>query len=248
VAQRISGGCPRPLVALGEALERQGKLRTAARVYGSIIDLFPSRADLRRFAGNRLERLGELGRRLAIDTYRHAVEQRPDHPNSHRLYAYALLRGGQPEAAFDAIVAGRAREYPSERFAAIHRILREDVGLILSAWIASASEREAEIRKRANAAGATIPTEPSTRFVVSWETDANDVDFHVHDNRGGHAFYSAPALPSGGSLYADVTTGLRSGVLHDRRRTRSVPVSPRSALLLPGPDGLRHGDAADRPA
>ena len=40
-----------------------------------------------------------------------------------------------------------------------------------------------------------------------WETDANDVDFHIQDARGGHAFYSDPKLPSGGELYADITTG-----------------------------------------
>ena len=40
-----------------------------------------------------------------------------------------------------------------------------------------------------------------------WETDANDVDFHIQDARGGHAFYSNKQLPSGGELYADITTG-----------------------------------------
>jgi uncharacterized protein YfaP (DUF2135 family) len=45
------------------------------------------------------------------------------------------------------------------------------------------------------------------RFVLTWETDANDVDFHIQDARGGHAFYSQRQLPSGGELYADVTTG-----------------------------------------
>src|SRR6185436_8291338 len=48
---------------------------------------------------------------------------------------------------------------------------------------------------------------PSLRFVLYWETDANDVDFHVEDGRGNDAFYGAPELPSGGRLYADVTTG-----------------------------------------
>jgi hypothetical protein len=43
--------------------------------------------------------------------------------------------------------------------------------------------------------------------VLSWETDANDVDFHIHDAEGGHAYYSTPELSSGGRLYADVTTG-----------------------------------------
>ena len=38
-------------------------------------------------------------------------------------------------------------------------------------------------------------------------TDSNDVDFHIRDGRGGYAFYGEKSLPSGGSLYADVTTG-----------------------------------------
>ena len=40
-----------------------------------------------------------------------------------------------------------------------------------------------------------------------WETDGNDVDFHIRDSKGGHAWYSNTELPSGGELYADVTTG-----------------------------------------
>ena len=47
------------LVALGEVSEARGDKAQAMRAYGSIIDLFPSRADLRRFAGERLERVGE---------------------------------------------------------------------------------------------------------------------------------------------------------------------------------------------
>ena len=48
---------------------------------------------------------------------------------------------------------------------------------------------------------------PSLRFVLNWETDANDVDFHIYDGNGGHAFYSQKQLASGGEFYADVTTG-----------------------------------------
>jgi uncharacterized protein YfaP (DUF2135 family) len=43
--------------------------------------------------------------------------------------------------------------------------------------------------------------------VLSWETDANDVDLHVWDRRGDHAYFGSRQLPSGGELYADVTTG-----------------------------------------
>jgi uncharacterized protein YfaP (DUF2135 family) len=63
------------------------------------------------------------------------------------------------------------------------------------------------VMQRLAALGAALSTSPSTRFVLYWETDANDVDFHIRDARGGHAFYSAMRLPSGGALYRDVTTG-----------------------------------------
>ena len=67
--------------------------------------------------------------------------------------------------------------------------------------------RKKEIEDRLKQAGGTLEDAPSLRFVLAWETDANDVDFHIHDGSGGHAFYSQPVLPSGGELYADVTTG-----------------------------------------
>jgi len=66
---------------------------------------------------------------------------------------------------------------------------------------------KAEIAKQLSQRGLTLPTKPSTRFIMYWETDANDVDFHIQDARGGHAFYSNKVLPSGGELYADITTG-----------------------------------------
>jgi tetratricopeptide (TPR) repeat protein len=196
------------LVALGEASEALGDARTAARAYGSIIDLFPARADLRRYAGQRLERLagtGPLG--LAVDTYRRSAEQRPDHPASHHLLGMALLKAGRPAEAFEAIAAGLAQRYPEGRFAGHQRILAEDLGLAAAAWIRSEPKRRVEILDRLRAAGGAEESRPSLRFVLVWETDANDVDFHIHDGRGGHAFYSHKTLASGGELYADVTTG-----------------------------------------
>jgi hypothetical protein len=195
------------LIALGEVWERMQSPERAARAYGSIIDLFPGRADLRRFAGERLERLGNFGLSLAIDTYKKAREERPDHPASHRLLAYALVRSGDLDGAFKVIREGAARSYPEDRFRGVDRILKEDVGLIGAALIAHAPKREHEITKVVEEAGSHIPTEPSLRFVLNWETDANDVDFHIVDGKGGHAYFSQKTLDSGGELYADVTTG-----------------------------------------
>jgi hypothetical protein len=196
------------LVATGEAFEAMGETRSAARAYGSIIDLFSSRADLRRMAGERLERLGNPSSlSIAADSFAVAVEQRPDHPASHRLLAFARLRQGDHAGAFDAIEAGASRNYTEGRFRGVDRILREDMGLIAAAWLRAEPWQKLSVEARLQKAGAQLETGPSVRFVLNWETDANDVDFHIHDGKGGHAYFSQKTLPSGGELYADVTTG-----------------------------------------
>jgi len=195
-------------VALGEVYEAMNDTAQAERAYGSIIDLFSSRADLRRFAGERLDRIhDDAALDLALDTYAKAAAERPDHPASHRLLAFAWLRKGNYAKAFEAGVAGVKQRYPEDRFAGVDRILREDLGLIAAAWMKAEPTRRAEIGQKLLAAGGTAESGPSIRFVLNWETDANDVDFHIFDDRGGHAYYAAKSLPSGGDLYADVTTG-----------------------------------------
>jgi len=195
------------LIGLGQTLEARRDLVEAGRVYGSIIDLFPNRADFRRFAGERLSAIGAEQRKLVIDTYRRAVADRPDHLTGHRLLAYALVRDGQFAGAFSAILAGIDHAYPNDRFRGGDRVLSEDAGMIAAALIKSdKSQRDAvmaELAKR----DLPLATKPSTRFIMYWETDANDVDFHIRDARGGHAWYSNMNLRSGGELYADITTG-----------------------------------------
>lgn len=229
------------LIALGEALEKKGKRLLAARAYGSIIDLFPARADMRRFAGERLERLAEDGAALATDSYAKAVEQRPDHLTGHRLLGFALVRAGQHEAAFDAVAAGLEREYPGNRFAGGKRILREDLGLIAAAWRKSDPEAKATIDSRLRQAGATLASEPSLRFVLNWETDANDVDFHIYDGKRGHAFYSQRTLRSGGELYEDVTTGYGPECFTILGKPRAYPYKLQIHYYSRGPMGYGMG-------
>jgi tetratricopeptide (TPR) repeat protein len=230
------------LIALGECLEKTGELRGAARAYGSIIDLFPARADLRRFAGERLERLPVAeAAALAIDTFHQAVLQRPDHPSSHRLYAFALLRAEKYADAFAAIEAGLAQDYPGGRFAGARQILSEDLGLIAAAWIKAEADKKKEILKRLESAGGTVENAPSLRFVLNWETDANDVDFHIYDGRGNHAFYSAPRLRTGGHLYADVTTGYGPECFTIRGKAKAYPYTLQAHYYSRGPMGYGMG-------
>ncbi|MCY1066616.1 AgmX/PglI C-terminal domain-containing protein [Nannocystis sp. RBIL2] len=229
------------LIALGEAAETAGDMLTAARAYGSIIDLFPSRADLRRYVGARLERLGEAGSTLAVDTFAKAVESRPDHPSSHRLYAYALLKAGKHKEAFEALKAGVTRTYPWGRFAGTDQILREDLGLVAAAWIKAEPSVAFTVRATLDGLNIALPSKPSTRFVINWETDANDVDFHVHDGRKDHAFYAQKRLPSGGELYADVTTGYGPECFTIEGEAKAFPYKLEAHYFSRGPMGYGMG-------
>jgi tetratricopeptide (TPR) repeat protein len=241
--RQASPGDVLALVALGEAAEALGDVKLAARAYGSIIDLFPSRADLRRYAGERLSRLAdEAALALAADTFTRAVESRPDHPSSHRLLGMSLLRLGRYAEAFEAIAVGQARAYPP-KFPGVERILAEDLGLSAAALLGADPSRREEILGRLRAAGAKLEDAPSVRFVLVWETDANDVDFHIHDARGGHAYYASKQLPSGGELYADVTQGYGPECFTIRRtpEARAYPYRLQAHYFARGPMGYGMG-------
>lgn len=194
------------LLALGRALEASGDAPEAARAYGSLIDLYAGRADLRRVAGERLERLVP-GQALAVDTFAVAVQQRPDHPSGHRLLAWALARLTKWADAVEAICAGLTARWPEGRYPGVRQVLLDDLGLLAAGWAAASPGEDDAIRARLREAGGCWPEGPSMRMVLSWETDANDVDLHVYDRSGDHACYSSRHLASGGQLLADVTTG-----------------------------------------
>lgn len=232
------------LVALGEVFEARSDVKSAARAYGSILELFSFRADSRRFAGERLERLDDArALALAVDTYAKAAEQRPDHPASHRLYAFALLKRGEHEKAFEAMKKGATRTYPAGRFRGVDRILKEDLGLVAAAWMHADPRRAGEIKDKLKAAGGIEENGPSLRFVLNWETDANDVDFHIRDGKGGHAYYSQKELASGGELYADVTTGYGPECFTIRapREARAYPYTLQAHYYSRGPMGYGMG-------
>ncbi|MBN2340760.1 MAG: AgmX/PglI C-terminal domain-containing protein [Deltaproteobacteria bacterium] len=195
------------LVAMGEVFEAQKKDAEAARAYGSIIDFFPSRADMRRMAGERLERLGDTAKWLVLDTYRQAVKQRPDHPAGHRLYAWALFRVGKYREAVSAMKKGVDNAYPGGRFRGVVDGMKDELKLMVSAWQVREPNSKAMKETLTSLKLSGLKTTASTRFVLHWESDANDVDLHVYDQFGNHAFYQNTDLPTGGKLLADVTTG-----------------------------------------
>ncbi len=198
------------LVALGEAAEASGDFDLAARAFGSIIDLFPRAPTSAAWPANASKPSAPRGLALAIDTFaqgRRPAPRPPVEPPPLRHGAAAAgrhaggLRGRRPRRRAPVLPRRPLRRRPIASS-------DEDLGLIAAAWLAEpAQPKTAAIREACSAPAMAPPTRPSLRFVLTWETDANDVDFHIYDARGGHAYYGQRQLASGGELYADVTTG-----------------------------------------
>ncbi len=189
------------LIALAEWYEKKGENEQAARAYGSLIDYFPARADIRRWAAERLL-VQQFALWLSIDSLEKAVIQRPDHPSGYYLLAMAYWENEQYQQAIETLQAVAKQDFP--RFSQANRILTELLALMLTAL--DENQQLEKIFPQQNLTWNKV-TQSELRFVLMWETDANDVDFHIYDKEGHHAFYSQPNLVSGGVLYADITTG-----------------------------------------
>jgi hypothetical protein len=142
------------------------------------------------------------------------------------------MRDGSAEA-LDVLAAGIERAArPS-----VKRILTEDRGIVAAYLLAHAPAARADVLARF---GAPLPHTPSLRFVLVWETDANDVDLHVHDARGGHAFYGERRLASGGELLDDLTDGF-GPEMFVVQEPRAFPYEVAVHYYARGPEGVGLG-------
>ena len=135
------------LIALGEALEAQRDLARAARAYGSLIDLFPSRADLRRFAGARLERLPNAGPRAGR---RHLPARASSSaPITRRATACSPTRCCKQRRARGGVRGARARaraQLPSRPLRGRRAHPARGPRLVAAAWLRAEPGREPRVR------------------------------------------------------------------------------------------------------
>lgn len=143
--------------------------------------------------------------------------------------------------AFEVLERALSQSYAFDRFDGIERILREDLALVGAAWIRVDPTAEARVQGSLTAHGAKLDRTASTRFVLQWETDANDVDFHIYDGRGGHAYYMQRRLGSGGQLYADITTGYGPECFAISGRAQAYPYVLQAHYFARGPMGYGMG-------
>lgn len=229
-------------LALGEAAELAHDKALASRAYGSILELWSYRVDMLRLAGERLERVGDTkSQELADESYSLAIEDRPDHPSSHRLRAMSLIKLGKPAEAFDVLASALDRSYADGRFAGVETILRDDLALAGAAWAAQVPDKKDIIAGRLAKYDRTLAGAPSLRFVLVWETDASDVDLHVGDGRGDHAYFGRKTLVSGGRLEADVTNGYGPEAFTIDKEPAAYPYKLRVRYYARGPMGFGMG-------
>jgi len=168
------------LIALGEWYEKTGHTRQAAR----------ARADIRRWAAERLLAI-KSANWLSIDSLKKAAKQRPDHPSGHYLLAIAYWEAKQYQAAVETLQAALRREFP--RFATAKRILTETLALMLTHL-----QQQLKILFPGKTFNWEKISQRQLRLALMWETDTNNVNLHIYDNKLHHA---------DGTLYANITTG-----------------------------------------
>jgi tetratricopeptide (TPR) repeat protein len=191
------------LLALGDSYFALGDRKNAVRSYTSFVDYFPRRADIRRWSGEKLLSIGMYEE--AIDTFEKALLERPDHPSSYHLLTISYMKSNQWKKAYDTLMLGLSRTFP-DRFQNVHDIFYDDLDLLYS--LVKNSDKESSLPSLSKNSKLKLKSlSKEIRFILVWETDANDVDFHIYDKDNHHAFYSDKQLASGGELYADITGG-----------------------------------------
>jgi tetratricopeptide (TPR) repeat protein len=242
-------------IALGDCYLGQGELRAAARAYGSLIDLAGDSGPKRRAAGNLLEAVASRARAtdaklaadalaLAVDTYRRALERRPDQPSSYQLYALSLAKQEKFEDAFEVLSRALGRSFEA-RFSYAKALLAADLGLVAAAWAARDPSSKEELQGRLRALHVTWPSRPELRFVLTWETDTSDVGLHVKvgDRRfasgrdGGNVRdgYGPEAIV----LSDPASLPQRLGVSYDRRGFQGHALGKVTIIYHDGDGGLR---------
>ena len=196
---------PQVYEVLGNASAELGRESEAARAFASLIEIAPAKPELLQRAGLLLLRTRRAS--LAEAPLRRALELRPDRANAYRHLALMLWQEGRVEEAARVLESATRQPFPGW-YRDVHRVIREELGLVYHAWMRKDGSRRREIEERAREHRVDLARRDALRVTLAWETDANDVDLHVVDPDGEEVFYSHQASRSGLELYEDVTQGL----------------------------------------
>lgn len=183
---------------------RQGQTEIGLRVLSNLLELALDDPALLRIYSWRLQQAELYDEAVAI--LERVLPMRPDEPQSHRDLGLALSdrwdRDGQADDAFRAaelLYEVVQREW--DRFPEIEVIALMELNRLLH---------------KAKQAGLEMPEvderlikhlDLDLRISMGWDADLTDVDLHVWEPSGDHAYYGAPRSPQGGLVSLDFRQG-----------------------------------------
>jgi len=242
---------PHVYEALGEADVNLGRRGEAERALGSLVEVADGKPELLQRAGLLLLRVHAA--RLAETPLRRALEQRPDRVNGYRHLALMLWQDGREAEAARVLEDATRRTFPGW-YGDAQRVVHEELGYVLRAWMAKEPARRAQIRGEAAEFGVELDRRDALRVTLAWDADANDVDLHVVDPAGEECYYAHDRTALGLQLYGDVTHGFGPEVIRTDRvaaGTYHVGVTYFSAGAMGVSRGvvvvMRPGAAGDAP-
>ncbi|HVV81725.1 MAG TPA: DUF2135 domain-containing protein, partial [Kofleriaceae bacterium] len=194
----------------GDFFLARGERAVGLRVLSNLLELGLDDPPLLRMYAWRLQAAGELDGAIAV--FERVRRMRADEPQSHRDLALALAerweRGG-PTGGGDAADATRAMELlydvverEWERFPEIELIALME----LNRLIARAADRGVARPDRIDARLVRL-LDLDLRISMSWDLDLTDVDLHVFEPDGEHAYYGHNQTTGGGLVSRDFRQG-----------------------------------------
>ncbi|HEX8694796.1 MAG TPA: VIT domain-containing protein [Longimicrobium sp.] len=208
---------PHVYEALGEAGVNLGLREEAERALGSLVEVAGGKPELLQRAGLLLLRVNAA--RLAETPLRRALAERPDRVNGYRHLALMLWQDGREEEAARVLEEATTRTFP-DWYGDAQRVVREELGYVLRAWMAKEPAKRAQIRGEAAEYGVDLERRDALRVTLAWDADGNDVDLHVVDPAGEECYYAHQETKLGLDLYEDITQGFGPEVV---RAARLVP-------------------------
>lgn len=195
---------PQVYEALGEADVNLGRRDEAERALGSLVEVADGKPELLQRAGLLLLRVNAA--RLAETPLRRALAQRPDRVNGYRHLALLLWQDGREQEAARVLESATRLTFPGW-YGNAQRVVHEELGYVLRAWMAKEPGKRAQIRGEAAEFNVDLDRRDALRVTLAWDADGNDVDLHVVDPAGEESFYAHPQTAQGLQLYEDITRG-----------------------------------------
>jgi hypothetical protein len=179
----------------------------AVRVLSSVIEQFPSRPDALRLVGYRLLDLHQAAQ--AARLFQQVQRNRPFEPHSYRDLARSLEECGKFGLAalyYEMVLTGQWHA----RFASdLKTVALEEYARMMN----DAIRRKDVAKELKNVFGNRLEAlrgvlQPSDlRVVITWNTDATDIDLWVIEPDGTKCFYQHQRTKNGGQLSQDQTQG-----------------------------------------